>query len=207
MKRRNFLIGVGGTAIGGSALLGSGAFSRVESQRDVKIEVAADPDAYLGMDVIEGSANSENYAEIDENGHITIDVSDSGNDGEGVNSDSFTYFDDLFELCNNGKDDAMISYQLPDVEEAGHPSLEDDWEAPDEDYDEQVVAFYFQREDGTRVIVGEGETVPLEVGECDNIGLRTVTKGIDATEDEPLLDGTIVIHADASEAVEVNNEA
>ena len=121
----------------------------------------------------------------------------------GVNSDSFTYFDDLFRLCNNGKADAEISYELPDVSDAGHPSLDGSWEAPDPDYDEQVVAFYWVDGDGDRVIVDEGQTVPLPLGECENIGLRTVTKGIDATQGSPLLDGTVVITADSPEAGEV----
>lgn len=207
MKRRNFLIGVGGAAIGGSAILGSGAFSRVESQRAVTIAVAADPDAYLGMSVIEGSLNSTNFVSLDENGHLEIDVGDFGADGGydyetglGVNSNSFTYFDDLFRLCNQGKADAMISYELPDP--PADSGIGSDWEAPDPDYDEQVVAFYFVRDDGTRVIVEEGEEVPLPVGECDNVGLRTVTKGIDADIGE-LVDGDVVITADSPDAGQV----
>ena len=69
MKRRNFLVGVGGATIGGSALIGSGAFSRVESNRQVHIEVAKDPDAYLGLDRCPGSENSKNYAHLDDYGH------------------------------------------------------------------------------------------------------------------------------------------
>lgn len=207
MKRRNFLIGVGGAAIGGSAILGSGAFSRVESQRAVTIAVAADPDAYLGMSVIESSLNSTNFVSLDENGHLEIDVGDFGADGSydydtgvGVNSNSFTYFDDMFRLCNQGKADAMISYELPDP--PTDSDIGPDWEAPDPDYDEQVVAFYFVRDDGTRVIVEEGEEVPLPVGECDNVGLRTVTKGIDADIGE-LVDGDVVITADSPGAGQV----
>ena len=198
MERRKFLIGTAGAAIGGSALVGSGAFSRVESQRQVRIEVAQDPDAYLGLSPIEGSANSENYARIDENGHIEIDVSESENGGYGVNSNSFTYFDDLFRICNQGKADAQVSYVLPDPPE--NRNIGDDWEAPDEDYDDQVVAFYFKRDDGTRVIIEEGDEVLLELGECDEVGLRTVTKGVDATIDEPLIDGEVVLTADAPKA-------
>ncbi|MCY4732605.1 hypothetical protein KY092_18860 [Natronomonas gomsonensis] len=211
MQRRNFLIGVSSTAVAGSALLGTGAFSRVESQRNVAIQVATDDEAYLGMGVIDDSLNSTNFAELDGNGHLAIDIGDFGADGSydydtgvGVNSDSFTYFDDLFRLCNNGKADAEISYELPDPDTAGHPSLDGSWQAPDPNYDdEQVVAFYWVDGNGDRVIVDEGQTVPLPLGECENIGLRTVTKGIDATDGRPLLDGTVVITADSPEAGEV----
>ena len=49
MKRRRFIVGTATAAIGGSALLGSGAFSRVESHREVTIEVVGDEDAYLRL--------------------------------------------------------------------------------------------------------------------------------------------------------------
>jgi hypothetical protein len=203
MKRRNFLIGAGGIAIGGSALLGSGAFTRVESQRMVTVQVATDPNAYLGMSPIEGSPNSQNYASLDEQGHLTIDVGEHDDfdpvpggaaPGEGVNSDSFTWFDDLFQLCNQGKQDVEVSYTLPDPPDA-RPNIPDDWTAPDPDYDEKVIAFYWINDDGERVIVDQEQKVPLPLGECENIGLRTVTKGVDATIDAPLIDGEAVITA------------
>lgn len=202
MDRRKFLIGMGALTAGGAAALGTGAFSRVESQRHVSIQVAQDPDAYLGLKLLD-TPNSNNYVELDEKGHLTIDIDESGNEGYGVNSDSFTWFDGMFEICNQGKADAMISYELPDVEEAGHPSFDGSWEAPHGDYDEQAVGFYYiaTEEDadpvGTRVFVEEGQEVPLELGDCVEIGVRTVTKSIDATIDEPLIDGEIVVTADS----------
>ena len=206
MERRNFLIGMGSTAAGASALIGSGAFSRVESQRNVTIQVADDTEAYLGMKPLD-TPNSQNYVALDENGHLYVQIDGQGNqqevddldgpEGQGVNSDSFTYFDGMFELCNQGKADATISYELPDP---SHTSLGDSWEAPDEDYDDQVVAFYYYDDSDEQVIVNEGEEVELDLGECEEIGIRTVTKGVDATEGEPLIDGEIVVTADAPEA-------
>lgn len=49
MKRRTFLAGLGTTAAGGSALLASGAYSQVGSQRNVTIETVGDDDAYLRL--------------------------------------------------------------------------------------------------------------------------------------------------------------
>jgi len=37
MNRRNVLIGMGGLAVGGGALLGSGAFTSVSAERDVEV--------------------------------------------------------------------------------------------------------------------------------------------------------------------------
>ena len=171
MKRRNFLVGVGGTAVGGSALIGSGAFSRVESDRAVSIEVAKDPDAYLGLDRCD-SKNSKNYAHLDENGHGYLEITDSGNGGEGVNSNSTTEFDDIFQVCNQGKADMTfhIDASEMDVRDGG------------------VVEFY--RNDA---VIGssehnEPEPIDIDLGECVCIGVRTKTHGVDATVDEPLVD-------------------
>ena len=202
MERRKFLVGMGALTAGGTAALGTGAFSRVESQRMVSIQVAEDPDAFLGLEPIHdgSSPNSDNYVELDGKGHLTIDISESGNGGYGVNSDSFTYFDDLFRICNQGKEGAMVSYELPDPDEYGHPSLNSSWEAPDEDYDEQALAFYYDDPTdetvGPRQIVEEGQEVPLPLGHCVSVGVRTVTKSIDATEGEPLIDGEVRLIAD-----------
>jgi len=49
MKRRTFVVGMGTAAAGGSALLGSGAFSRTEPQRNVVIETVGDEDAYMRL--------------------------------------------------------------------------------------------------------------------------------------------------------------
>ena len=193
MERRNFLIGMGSTAAGASALIGSGAFSRVESHRSVTVQVAEDANAYLGLSGT-GSPNSDNYVDTDDNGHLEITITESGEGGEGVNSDSITFFDGLFEICNQGKADADISYELPEgvVENS--------------EEDEQTIAFYYFDENDERVIVEEEDDVSLTLGECEEIGLRTVTKGINATEEDTLIDGDVILTADAPDAGEENGE-
>lgn len=187
MQRRKFLYGVGASAIGGSALVGSGAFTRVESQRNVTIEVAEDPDAYLGLDGCPDSPNSS-YTNIDDSGHLEVDMSpDNATDagGQGVNSDSFTYFDDVFQVCNQGKQKVGIW-----IDEFDTPELHGDY---DGDYD--AVEFYLNG-DETDSLVGADNAFPLGVGECICVGIRTVTKGLEA-EDELVEDNEIVINADA----------
>jgi hypothetical protein len=179
----------------------------------VSIQVANDAEAYLGFKEME-TRNSDNYFSYDNDGHATIDIGEhddfegeegGAQPGEGVNSDSFTYFDGMFLLCNQGKADAEVSYTLP-RDENGEPIYPegreyDDWEAPDEDYDEKVVAFYYVQRDGDEVtnrrIIDEGEPLELGLGECSEIGVRTVTKGVDATVDAPLIDGDVVVEADS----------
>lgn len=185
MQRRKFLIGVGSTSIGASALLGSGAFSRVESQRQVQIQVARDPNAYLGLDECPDSPNSS-YTNIDEKGHLEIDMTPSNPtaaDGTGVNSDSRTWFHNVFQICNQGKDEVCI--WIGD---------DDDW--PWYTEDERRVDFYIG-DDDTQSIIGEENAYVLAVGECVCIGIKTVTKGLG--ESEKLLDALtneIVIYAD-----------
>jgi len=198
MDRRKFMLGVGGSALGGSALLGSGAFTRIESQRDAKIEVAADPDAYLGLDRCPDSPNSS-YTRLDESGHLEVDMSpenptDAG--GQGVNSDSQTWFDDVFQVCNQGKQ--KVGIWIGDDKEWPRV-VDDDFRDEDfSDYDgDRRVDFYLDGDEEDSLI-GSENAFPLGVGECICVGIKTNTKGL--TEEDQLLEDIgdeIVIHADA----------
>ena len=55
MKRRRLLLGMCTAAAGGSALLGSGSFSDVASQRTVEVEVVGDENAYLTLQYSDSS--------------------------------------------------------------------------------------------------------------------------------------------------------
>ncbi len=188
MERRKFLVGVGATSIGGSAILGSGAFSRVESDRAVTIQVAEDPDAYLGLDECD-TLHGDNYVGIDSNGHLSVDISENPNGGEGVNSNSRTWFHNVFQICNQGKEDACVWIQK-----------DDDWPVVDagEYKGEPRVDFYLEDDDETS-IVGAENAQEVDLGECYCIGIRTNTHGIDANAEEALLDeldDTITLVAD-----------
>lgn len=181
MKRRKFLVGAGSAALGGSALVGSGAFTRVESQRQVTIDVAQDPDAYLGLDECENKPNNS-FAHLDDDGHLTIDMSASNPTaagGEGVNSDSRTQFDNVFEICNQGKQN--VKYWIE-----AEPAYETDT-------GEDAVQFYFDSRPDTRVDQ-EDVLTDLNVGHCHCIGIQTVTKGL-SDGDSLVEDDEIVIHA------------
>ena len=186
MERRKFLVGMGGTAVGASALIGSGAFSRVESQRAMRIAVAEDSDAYLGLK--QGSSESaDNYVEEDENGHLEVDIGENPNEGEGVNSNSLTFFDNMIEVCNQGKEDAHVYVDF----EADHGAID----------------FYTGEAQGSQgdegITLGGTADDPLavDVGECREVGIRVDTgKGdadtVDATEVSELIDGDVTVIAD-----------
>ncbi len=202
MKRRNFLIGVGGTAIGGSALLGSGAFSRVESDRAVMIQVAHDSEAYVGFEQ-KDNPNSQNYTGYDEKGHFFIDIADQGGYGQGVNSDSTTYFDDLFRLCNNGKEDAYFCFDFSDLEFAENAVV--NLYVRDEDNEEEfkgsLVCPDTHPETGDNMDGAEnvGGWAHIPVGECVQVGLKTYTYSVDATQEGPLVSGTATVIADVED--------
>ncbi len=196
MERRKFLIGLGIGSLGGSALIGSGAFSRVASQRAVAIQVAEDPDAYLGLDECD-TVHGDNYVGLDEKGHLYVDISENPNGGEGVNSNSRTWFHNVFEICNQGKKDVCI--WIADDE---------DWPTVDEGpYEgEPRVDFYIGDDDDQSILGPENATL-LPLGECVCIGIRTITHGIDANLEETLLDALddeIVIVADVTPPMAVN---
>ena len=184
MDRRKFLVGLGSASVGGSALIGSGAFSRVESQRSVTIQVAEDPDAYLGMDKcrIDGSETpNSSYSSLDDDGHLRILMNDENPTigdtdlGDGINSDSRMWVDNVFQLCNQGKEDVCVWIE-------DH----DDWpEAPDAYDNERRVDFYLGG-NRDRSIVGEDKAIGLPLGECVCVGLKTNSK--DLSEDDELLD-------------------
>ncbi|MFP8956493.1 hypothetical protein ACLI4Y_07180 [Natrialbaceae archaeon A-CW3] len=182
------MVGVGSASLGGSALLGTGAFSRVESNRAVTIAVAEDPDAYLGLDECE-TLHGDNYVELDDDGHLYVDISENPNGGEGVNSNSRTWFHNVFQLCNQGKEDACVWIQRDDewpVVESG----------PYEG--EPRVDFYLEDDDETSILGAENATA-VGLGECYCIGIRTNTHGINANDEAALLDeleDTITLVAD-----------
>lgn len=103
MQRRNFLVGVGSTAIGASALVGSGAFTSVEADRAATVKTAADSKAYLRLEATADSPNGD-YAYEDDAGRLKLDLSSSNDSlsGDGVNPDAVTNVDDVFVIQNQG---------------------------------------------------------------------------------------------------------
>ena len=115
MKRRNFIVGLGTTVAGGTAVLGSGAFSSVEAERTVTVETATDNNAYLRLN--EGDRDDRSFEDTDgvvgftftglrEQGDDQFDTNPE--DPEGLGEDSVYRFgsetdgNPLFEAENQG---------------------------------------------------------------------------------------------------------
>ncbi len=198
MDRRKFLIGMGALTAGGAAALGTGAFSRVESQRDVVIQVAEDPDAYLGLSGT-GSANSDNYVYIDGKGHLSIDIGENPNGGLGVNSDSFTWFDSMVQVCNQGKEAA--GFYIHELSDDDFPDGIDAT-GPEPYADEPRLMFYTgtaagsQGDAGIESVMGKDNAIVIDVGECIELGLRTMTKSVSAKDHDQLFGDEVTLIAD-----------
>lgn len=193
MQRRNFLVGLGSASVGGSALLGTGAFSRVESQRSVTVAVAEDPDAYLGLDKCPTPNGS--YTSLDDDGHLEVLMNPDNETigstplGSGINSNSRSQFDNVFQICNQGKETVCV-----------HIENNDAWPTVPADVGgeagERRVEFYLGNAPESSVIGVENAT-PLGVGDCVCIGILTRSHGL-VEGDELLnaLDNEIRIIAD-----------
>ena len=113
MERRKFVIGAGALATGSAAAVGSGAFTSVEADRDISVEVTGDASAFLGLEPYPGS-NGE-YA--DGSGDtVSLDFTEtSGADGStGLNYNADTNIEDVLQVRNNGTQDVYVNVGIVD---------------------------------------------------------------------------------------------
>lgn len=104
MKRRKLILGLGVAA--GGLTVGTGAFTSVEADRDVTVNVAGDADALLSLDPLDGP-NGE-YAEVnDGNFVLTLTETDAG--GSGLNPEAVTSAADVFEVRNQGTQEIELT--------------------------------------------------------------------------------------------------
>lgn len=96
LNRRQTLIGLGALAGGTGALVGSGAFSSVEAERDFEVQTAGDEDALLALT----PAGTETIAQLEENDILSFEL--QGNDDIGLNQHARTAFRPAFNVENNG---------------------------------------------------------------------------------------------------------
>ena len=177
MKRRNVLLGLGATTAGGSALLGSGAFSIVEAHREISIEVTGDADAYLrlGPCTDESGEPTPNGAYVVErDGEFAIDLTEDNDqvDGEGVNPESVSTFHDTFEICNQGTQSICVDFQTEPKPIPDHADIPEDVDVKPGD---PSVVFYEGSDENARVDTEVLNTnrvgvFHLDPGECQCIG-------------------------------------
>ncbi|MFC7174004.1 DUF1102 domain-containing protein [Haloplanus litoreus] len=103
MQRRKFIAGVGSLAAGAAAVTGTGAFTSVQAQRAVDVQVASDANAYLSLQA------TGDRAKTDSNGQLKLDLASSNNGAQGLNPDARTAFTDIFTIRNQGDNDVLLA--------------------------------------------------------------------------------------------------
>lgn len=189
MKRRTILLGIGTTSVGGSALLGTGAFSGIESHRSIGITVRGDASSYLELgpclDDHDDPTPNSGFV-VDDEGRIAIRIDDheeSNGEGEGVNADALTLLDDVFRVCNKGKQSICVDFsaEVLTLPRDAPTSAKSDAKEGD-----PTVAFYLGDDadvSGAEIPLTESDpnedpAIRLDVGECACIGIRVRTYGI-----------------------------
>lgn len=139
-------------------MLGSTAFTQVDANREVEVAVAADDEAFLTLDVIDGEIarqNSRGVLEIVVDGSHPKDAS-----GDGVNTDSVYEIvgiaaDRIFDIENFG--DRTVDVWIEMVTTAG-PQIE-----------------VFDVHDSSRSAIDSDNPVTLPSGNQLEAGLRIIT--------------------------------
>jgi hypothetical protein len=77
MRRRKLLAGIGSLAAGGAALMGTGAFTQVSARRGVKVNLAGDTNALLGLKSSSSRNRNDEYVVYEGDNTLSIDISAS----------------------------------------------------------------------------------------------------------------------------------
>jgi len=95
--RTRLLLVLGAAAIMTGVVFGTGAFTQVEAERTVDVEIADDANAFLQI-----TSEDDNYTDTTGNAlSITLNSS-SGADGSGVNDNAVTTIDPIVNITNQG---------------------------------------------------------------------------------------------------------
>ncbi len=92
---------------GGAIVTGTGAFTSVQADRDVAVQVADDANAFLAL---EATGPNAPYTDTSD-GQLGIDLTSdnaTGAGGQGVNTDAVTVIADLFEVRNQGTQEIEV---------------------------------------------------------------------------------------------------
>ena len=94
-------------AAGGSATIGTGAFTSVSAQRRVEIAVADDDSAYLGLN---GTTENDRASDIGNPDEVDFAFPSAQEDriGDGVGQNSAYEFTDLLNVRNQGNDNVIV---------------------------------------------------------------------------------------------------
>ena len=117
MNRRQFVIGAGALTTGAAGAFGTGAFTSVEAQRRVTVDVADDAQALLRLDPDDTDYPNSAYA-TETDGVVEIDITEDGSgfDGEGISPFATTTIEEVFPIENQGTQEVQVSVESADLD-------------------------------------------------------------------------------------------
>ena len=110
MNRRNVLIALGAVAVMTGIVFGTGAFTQVEADRTLDVNVADDANAFLALE-----AASENAEYVGTgtggagNSVVTLDLTSTTAGGSGINDDAVTTIDPVLNVTNQGTQEVNVT--------------------------------------------------------------------------------------------------
>jgi hypothetical protein len=131
MNRRRFLAATGSLAATGAAIIGSGAFTTAEVNRDVEVTVTTDKSGYLSLfpnPNYDGAGGAESPFAVTKSGpgELKLAFGSSGNGGTGVAPNSTYFFEQrIFNIVNQGTTDVGVTIDQidqPDPDNDGNSS-------------------------------------------------------------------------------------
>lgn len=183
MERRKFIAGLGSLTAAGAAGIGTGAFSAMNADRSLSVEVEDDAGAYLKFETDLGSSpdNNYEYASINDD-ELEISIGSNNAGGGGVNPNATTHLDDVFALVNQGTEPLKIWFTLSD--------------GLDDYVDVYPIAGGTQRDNS---LVGEANAFSASwatgVGSTLRIGLTIDLSDASGVDAEDVLSGTMTVQA------------
>ena len=109
------MIGLGSLAAGGAAATGTGAFSFMQTDRGVSLEVVNDSQSFLAF---KRGGESGEYSQVTSDGKIQFNLDSNANvGGNGMNPDSVYLFDDIARIQNQGSQE--VELRVPDTTSNG----------------------------------------------------------------------------------------
>ncbi len=102
---------MGSLAAAGAATIGTGAFTSVQADRTVSVSVADDANAFLAIEPESNSPNANEYVDTSGNA-VSLDFTstDAPGNGQGINDNATTEFDDLLRITNQGTQGVYVGY-------------------------------------------------------------------------------------------------
>jgi len=120
MNRRRFTIGLGTLAAGSAAAVGTGAFTSVEADRGVSVDVASDSEAFLGI-----SSDSEYVSDGDDVFFIDLGGPTTTEGGEGFNKSARTEIPEIVTFDNQGTQPVAVGFEADPTGDGGNEVVRD----------------------------------------------------------------------------------